>query len=107
MCKKVILMKASLDSDSVEHTAGPSQSGQIHVVSSCSGQLSRKDRKFYRKRVSRTNSPTSQYASDQGKTSYPAVVSPKKTEQNKRRYKSQNKFEFRTSSSIESLESTR
>ena len=105
MSKDVSLINIALDSDSVEQTAGPSQSGQIHVVSS--GPLSRKDRKFYRKRMSRTNSPTSQYASDQGKTSYPAVVSPKKTKQNKRRYKSQNKFEFRTSSSIESLESTR
>ena len=100
------MINNSLDSDSVEPTSGSIPSGQIQIISSGSVS-SRKEKKFYRKRVSRTNSPTSQYASDQGKTSYPGVVSPKKTKQNKRRYKSQNKFEFRTSSSIESLESTR
>ena len=69
------------------------------------GAVPRKDKKVYRKKVSRSNSPT--YASDQGKESYSIQTSPKKTKLNKRRFKSQNKFEFRTSSSTESLGSTR
>ena len=65
----------------------------------------RKEKKVYRKKLSRSNSPT--YASDQGKESYPTQSSPKKSRLNKRRLKSQTKFEFRTSSSTESLGSTR
>ena len=98
----------NLDSDSniAEATAGPCQS-KVRIGSVGSVSSVRKERKVYRKKLSRSNSPTSQYASDQGKESYPIQTSPKKSKLNKRRFRSQNKFEFRTSSSTESLGSTR
>ena len=65
----------------------------------------RKEKKVYRKKLSRSPSPT--YASDQGRESYPIQTSPKKSSVNKRRFRSSNKLEFRTSSSTESLKSTR
>jgi len=97
----------NLDSDSniAETTGGPCQS-KVRIGSVGSVSSVRKERKVYRKKLSRSNSPTSQYASDQGKESYPIQTSPKKSKLNKRRFRSQNKFEFRTSSSTESLGST-
>ena len=65
----------------------------------------RREKKVYRKKLSRSNSPT--YASDQGKESYPIQTSPKKSYSNKRRFRTSNKLEFRTSSSTESLKSSR
>ena len=65
----------------------------------------RREKKVYHKKLSRSNSPT--YASDQGKESYPIQTSPKKNYTNKRRFRSSNKLDFRTSSSTESLKSSR
>ena len=101
--------KHILDSDTnlVDAIPGPSTSQNKRLGSVGSISSVRKERKLYRKKLSRSNSPTSQYASDQGKESYPIQTSPKKSKLNKRRFRSQNKFEFRTSSSTESLGSTR
>ena len=96
-------MKIFADSDCIVSEAVPSSS--FSAVKRVGAVVPRKDKKVYRKKVSRSNSPT--YASDQGKESYSIQTSPKKTKLNKRRFKSQNKFEFRTSSSTESLGSTR
>ena len=96
-------MKIFADSDCIVSEAVPSSS--FSSVKRVGAVVPRKDKKVYRKKVSRSNSPT--YASDQGKESYSIQTSPKKTKLNKRRFKSQNKFEFRTSSSTESLGSTR
>lgn len=76
----------------------------IQMTKKTGASSARKEKKVFRKKVSRSNSPT--YASDQGKESYPPQTSPKKSKLNKRRFRSQNKFEFRTSSSTESLGST-
>ena len=97
-----IFSQCSADSDCIVSEAIPSSA---FSAGKRVGAVPRKDKKVYRKKVSRSNSPT--YASDQGKESYSIQTSPKKTKLNKRRFKSQNKFEFRTSSSTESLGSTR
>ena len=92
------------DSDSILDGA-LSEVQPVPQVLNKKGTGARKEKKVYRKKLSRSNSPT--YASDQGKESYPIQTSPKKSSINKRRFRSSNKLEFRTSSSTESLKSAR
>ena len=81
-----------------------SQSSEVQVLS-YKKSPKKKEKRIYKKKISRSNSPTSR--SDQGNDSCHTQTSPKKIQNKKRNLRSSNKFEFRTSSSTESLAATR
>ena len=81
------------------------QSSEIQQSLSSKKSLKKKEKKVFKKKISRSNSQT--LKSDQGSDCCPTQSSPNKTQSKKRHLRSQNKFEFRTSSSTESQASTR
>ena len=82
-----------------------SQSSDIQQSLLSKKSPKKKEKRIYKKKISRSNSPTSK--SDQGSDYCPSPASPSKSQGKKRQLRSQNKVEFRTSSSTESLASMR
>ena len=68
-----------------------SQSSEVQVLS-YKKSPKKKEKTIYKKKISRSNSPTSK--SDQGNDSCPTQTSPKKTQSKKRNLRYPNKSEF-------------